>query len=93
LTLDPKDDIVTQIIKSYEGYRDTLSGDKKKRFNEMMSVCYQFAEAINAKGEPFVEEAAIMSILLKQHILIEYLQEEITKLKGDKKQHDSRLAF
>ena len=93
MTLDPKDDIVMQVIKSYEGYRDTLSGDKKKRFNEMMSLCYEFAEAINAKGEPFTEEAAIMSILLKQHILIQYLQDEIAKLKGDKQHDPSRLAF
>jgi hypothetical protein len=92
MTLDPKDDLVMQVIKSYEGYRDTLNGEKRKRFNEMMSLCYQFAEAINAKGEPFTEEAAIMSILLKQHILIQYLQDEIAKLKGDKKQNDS-MAF
>ena len=92
MTLDPKDDIVMQVIKSYEGYAATLSGEKRKRFDEMLALCYQFAEAISAKGEPFTEEEVIMTILLKQHILIQYLQEEIAKLKGQ--QHDSfRLAF
>ena len=82
MTLNPNDDILTRIIKSYQGYADTLAGEKRQRFKEMLDICYQFSEAIHAKGEPFTEEAVIMTILLKQHILIQYLQDEIAKLKG-----------
>ena len=61
MTLDPKDDIVMQVIKTYEGYATTLSGEKRECFDEMLALCYQIAEAINAKGEPFTEEAIIMA--------------------------------
>lgn len=82
MTLNPNDDILTQVIKSYEGYADTLSGEKRKRFEEMLGFCYQFVEAINAKGEPFPEEAVIMTLLLKQHIMIDELKEELSELRG-----------
>jgi len=81
MTLNPNDDLLTQVIRSYEGYADTLSGEKRKRFDEMLGFCYQFVQAINAKSEPFPEEAVIMTLLLKQHITIEQLKEEL-KLRG-----------
>jgi hypothetical protein len=80
MTLNPNDDILTQVIKSYEGYTDTLNGERRKRFEEMLGFCYQFVEAINAKGEPFPEEAVIMTLLLKQHIMIEDLKEQLLEL-------------
>jgi hypothetical protein len=81
LTLDPKDDIVSQIIKSYEGYAATLSSDKRKQFNEMLRFLYDFVAAIGTKSESFAEEAAIVSLVLKQHIIIEELKIEVDKLK------------
>ena len=65
MSLNPGDDILTQIIKSYEGYADLLRGQERKEFDEMLRLCYRYAEAINAKGEPFPEEAVIMTLLLK----------------------------
>jgi hypothetical protein len=77
MSLNPNDDILTQIIKSYEGYADMLSGQDRKEFEEMLRLCYRYAEAINAKGEPFPEEAVIMTLLFKQHLIIKELKHAI----------------
>jgi hypothetical protein len=94
LSLNPRDDILTQIIKSYEGYADLLRGQERKEFEEMLRLCYRYAEAINAKGEPFPEEAVIMTLLFKQHLIIKELKQTIEKLRNEgeeeeeeKKQH------
>jgi hypothetical protein len=86
LSLNPSDDILTQIIKSYEGYADLLRGQERKEFDEMLRFCYRYAEAINAKGEPFPEEAVIMTLLFKQHLIIKELKQAIEKLRNEKKE-------
>jgi hypothetical protein len=88
LSLNPNEDILTQIIKSYEGYADVLRGQERKEFEEMLRLCYKYAESINAKGEPFPEEAVIMTLLLKQHLIIKELKQIVEKLRneGEKKQ-------
>jgi len=86
LSLNPSDDILTQIIKSYEGYADLLRGQEQKEFDEMLRLCYRYAEAINAKGEPFPEEAVIMTLLFKQHLIIKELKRAIEKLRNEKKE-------
>jgi hypothetical protein len=88
LSLNPSDDILTQIIKSYEGYADLLRGQERKEFDEMLRLCYRYAEAINAKGEPFPEEAVIITLLFKQHLIIKELKQGMEKLRneGEKKQ-------
>jgi DNA polymerase elongation subunit (family B) len=53
MTLDPKDDIVAQIIKSYEGYAATLSAEKRKQFQRE-------ALAIMARGDTIKEVKASM---------------------------------
>lgn len=86
MSLNPSDDILTQIIKSYEGYADLLRGQERKEFDEMLRLCYRYAEAINAKGEPFPEEAVIMTLLFKQHLIIKEMKRAIEKLRKEKKE-------
>ena len=59
-----------------------------KEFDEMLKLCYRYAEAINAKGEPFPEEAVIITLLFKQHLIIKELKQAMEKLRneGEKKQ-------
>jgi hypothetical protein len=52
----------------------------------MLRLCYRYAEAINAKGEPFPEEAVIMTLLFKQHLIIKELKRAIEKLRNEKKE-------
>ena len=81
MTLNSDDDLLAQVIKSYEGYANTLRGEKRKRFEEMLNLCYQYIEAITAKGKPFPEEAVIMTLLFRQHIIIEELKERLESKK------------
>jgi hypothetical protein len=85
MSLNPNDDFLMQIIKSYEGYADMLSGNDRKEFEEMLRLCYRYAESINAKGEPFPEEAVIMTLLFKQHLMIKELKQIIEKLRNEGK--------
>ena len=64
-----------------------LSGQERKEFEEMLRLCYRYAEAINVKGEPFPEEAVMMTLLLKQHLIIKELKQAMEKIgnKGEKK--------
>ncbi|MFL6482538.1 MAG: hypothetical protein ACJ70R_06385, partial [Nitrososphaera sp.] len=90
LSLNPSDDILTQIIKAYEGYADLLRGQERKEFDEMLRLCYRYAESINAKGEPFPEEAVIMTLILKQHLIIKELKQAIEKL-GNESEKEKKL--
>ena len=82
MTLNAADDVVRQIIQSYKGYADTLSGENRKRFDQLFNLLYEFVEAINAKDGPFPEEAALVSLILKQHLMIEELKQKVERLKG-----------
>lgn len=84
MTLDPSSDVVAQIIKSYEGYAATLSAEKRKQFNELLNYLYEFIEAINVKAEPFAEETALLTLVLKQHMIIEDLKQQVARLSGSK---------
>jgi hypothetical protein len=69
-----------------------LRGQERKEFEDMLRLCYRYAEAINAKGEPFPEEVVIMTLLFKQHLIIKELKQAMEKLrnegeKEEKKQH------
>jgi hypothetical protein len=90
LSLNPSDDILTQIIKSYEGYADLLRGQERREFDEMLRLCYRYAKAINAKGEPFPEEAVIMTLLFKQHLIIKELKQALEKLRNESKKEEKR---
>jgi hypothetical protein len=83
MTLNPSDDIVAQIIKSYEGYAATLSAEMRKHFYEMLNSLYELVEAIKAKDEPFAEETALVTLVLKQHLIIEDLKEQAAILRKE----------
>jgi hypothetical protein len=55
----------------------------------MLNDCYKYARAINAKGEeePFPTEPLLMSLLLSQHKMIEWLTSQIPK------RHNSLLSI
>jgi hypothetical protein len=47
----------------------------------MLTNCYKYAKAINAKGQPFPAEPVIMALLFSQQKLIEWLEAQISKRK------------
>jgi hypothetical protein len=82
MSLFPEEDILTKEIESWRGFADSLNSQEyKEMFNKMLNDCYKYARAINAKGEeePFPTEPLLMSLLLSQHKMIEWLTSQIPK--------------
>jgi hypothetical protein len=63
-----------------------LSGQDRKDFEEMLRLGYKYAESINVRGEPFPEEALIMTLLFKQHLMIKELKRTLDRLRKEGKE-------
>jgi hypothetical protein len=86
LSLFPNEDILTKEIVSCKSFGNSLSSkEDRELFEKMLNDCYNYAAAINAKGEPFSAEPLLMTLLLSQHKLIDWLIESISKHKSLKK--------
>ena len=54
MSLFPTEDILTKEIESWRSFAASLNSEEYREiFNKMLSDCYKYASAINAKGEPF----------------------------------------
>ena len=62
-------------------FGDSLSSEEDRElFEKMLNDCYNYADAINAKGQPFPTEPLIMALLLlSQHKMIDWLTKQISK--------------
>jgi hypothetical protein len=81
MSLFPNEDILTkEEIESWKCFGDSLSSkEDRDLFKDMLNDCYNYAAAINAKGEPFPAEALIMALLFSQHKMIDWLTKQISK--------------
>ena len=83
MSLFPKEDILTKQIESWKSFVVSLSSSEDRElFEKMLNDCYKYAAAINAKGEPFPAEPLLMTLLLSQHKMIDWLTESISKHKS-----------
>jgi hypothetical protein len=82
MSLFPNNEILTKEIVSWNGFADTLPAEDRKTFTKMLSDCYKYAKAINAKAPPFPSEPVIMALLFSQHKMIEWLEGQISKPKN-----------
>ena len=73
MSLFPKDDLLSKEIQSWKGFGDSLREEDREIFNNMIKHCYRHIKAINSKGEPYTTEAMLMSLVLSQHQMIEFL--------------------
>jgi hypothetical protein len=80
MSLVPNEDILTKEICSWKSFANSLSSSEDKElFMKMLNDCYEYASAINAKGEPFPSEPLIMALLLSQHKIIEWFTDKISR--------------
>jgi hypothetical protein len=77
MALFPNDDILAKEIEAWKGFADGLRAEDQKIFRQMLSKCYKHIRAINAKGESFPTESVLMSLVLSQQQLIEFLLKKI----------------
>ena len=73
MSLFPDDDLLAKEIESWKAFSDSLRKDDKKSFEKMISQCYRHIKAINTKGESYTTESLMMSLVLIQHQMIEFL--------------------
>jgi hypothetical protein len=71
-------------VESWKSFVVSLSSSEDRElFENMLNDCYNYAAAINAKGQPFPSEPLIMTLLLlSQHKMIEWLIKQISKCKS-----------
>jgi hypothetical protein len=80
MSLFPTDDILAKLQQQWKGYADALRQEDKEAFFTMIEKCYAHAAAINAKGEPFPNEALLMSLVFSQYKMINWLVPKIAEL-------------
>jgi hypothetical protein len=79
-----QDDILSRLQGQWNGYADTLRQEEdREAFLTMMDKCYAYAAAINAKGEPFPNEALLMTLVFSQFKMINRLVQKVAELKRD----------
>ena len=78
MSLFPAKDILTKEIESWRSFAASLNSEEYQEiFNKMLSDCYKYANAINAKGEPFPTDSLLMSLLLSQQKMIDWLYAQV----------------
>jgi hypothetical protein len=96
MSLFPTDDILAKLQEQWKGYADALRQEDKEAFLTMIEKCYAHAAAINAKGEPFPNEALLVSLVFSQYKMINWLVPKVAELsakldelekKGEDKRH------
>jgi hypothetical protein len=80
MNLFPTDDILTTLHQQWKGYADALRQKDRESFFTMIEKCYAHAAAINAKGEPFPNEALLMTLVLSQYKMINWLVPKLAEL-------------
>jgi hypothetical protein len=78
MSLFPAEDILTKEIESWRSFAASLNSEEYKEiFNKMLSDCYKYASAINAKGESFSTDSLLMSLLLTQQKMIDWFSAQV----------------
>ena len=80
MSLFPTDDILAKLQEQWKGYADALRQEDKEAFLTMIEKCYTHAAAINAKGEPFPNEALLVSLVFSQYKMINWLVPKVAEL-------------
>ena len=79
MSLFPTEDILTKEIESWRSFAASLKSEEYREiFNKMLSDCYKYASAINTKGEPFPTDSLLMSLLLSQQKMTDWLYAQAT---------------
>ncbi|MGD2107310.1 MAG: hypothetical protein PVH93_06840 [Nitrosopumilaceae archaeon] len=73
MSLFPNDDLLSKEIESWKSFGDSLRAEDRKIFNKMIQQCYQYIKAINSKGSPYTTSSLMMSLILIQHQMIQFL--------------------
>jgi hypothetical protein len=86
MSLFPNEDMLTKEIESWRSFASSLNSEEYREvFNKMLSDCYKYANAVNAKGEPFPTDSLLMSLLLSQQKMIDWFSAQVLDQPNNKK--------
>jgi len=68
-------------LEGWRGFADSLRGEDRELFMEMMRGCYEYAPSMHARTSPFLTEALFMSLLLLERKMISRLAKELEERK------------
>ena len=60
-------DILAQEIETWKGFADTLRGDNRSLFLQMLEQCYQYERAIISKGDYYSADSFLLALVFLQH--------------------------
>lgn len=80
MSLFPDKDTILKLQETWKGYADALRQEDREAFLTMIEKCYAHATAINAKGEPFPNEALLMSLVFSQYQMINWLVPKVAEM-------------
>jgi len=73
MSIFPHDDFLSKEIESWKTFADSLRAEDKALFEKMIKDCYKYIKAINIKGESYSTESLLMSLIISQQQMIEFL--------------------
>ena len=73
MSIFPKDDLLAREIEAWKSFADSLRAEDRDVFNKMIHQCYRHIKSINLKGEPYTTQSLLMSLILTQQQMIEFL--------------------
>lgn len=73
MSIFPKDDLLSKEIESWSEFSKSLRVEDRELFNKMIKDCYKHIKAINIKGEVHSTESLLMSMIITQQQMIEFL--------------------
>jgi len=78
MSLFPAEDTLAKEIELWGTFAASLNSEEYKGiFNKMLSNCYTYANAVNAKGELFPIDSLLMSLLLSQQKMVDWLSARV----------------
>lgn len=73
MSIFPKDDLLSKEIESWKAFSDSLRAQDKALFDKMLKDCYKHIKAIQIKGDAYSTQSLLLSLIISQQQLIEFL--------------------
>lgn len=78
MSLFPNEDVLTKEIESWRTFTNNLNSEEYREiFDKMLSDCYRYVNTINTKGDPFPTDSLLMSLLISQQKMIDWLSSQV----------------
>ena len=73
MSLFAQDDLLAKEMESWKAFSESLRQGERAVFEKMLHDCYKHLNAINAKGEPYTTHSVLLSLILSQQQMIDFL--------------------